>query len=191
MHRAAFAVASVAAFVLAACKSSSGGTAPTVTTVEQKTTMEVPGNHIDIKTEENRDVIQSVIVAPMDSVWRAVPSVFAELGIEPAQVNQEEHFFANTQFRERHSMGGVRLSRYLDCGSTMGGPTADQAAITMSLTVQVAGDSSHFTHLRIEMHAYAVTEGAVVGRINCASTGQLESRIDRMLKDDVAHRTTK
>jgi hypothetical protein len=182
MMRIGFAIV----FALAACSSSGG--APTVTTVTQQQVLETPSAAYHLDARENRDVIVTTILAPSDSVWRLLPGVFLELGVDPGTVNADEMVIANTSFQLRRSLGGVRASRYLDCGGSIAGPMADQAAITMSLTVQVVRDSSVVSTLRTQMHAWAHPEGAVIERISCASTGALEARIARMVRDNLARR---
>ena len=179
---------------LAGC--AGGGTAgpaaaPTVTSVVQPQEFHTPTSSYDMTTVEERTVVTSTILAPADSVWAVLGSVFLELGIEPGTVNNQEHYLANTSFRVQRKLGGVSLARYLDCGSSATGPVATQSQITMSLSVQVLYDSAEVSRLKSQVNGYAVAEGAVSARTHCASSGQLEARIARMVNDAIAHRSKK
>jgi hypothetical protein len=183
-----------AAALGAAAACSSGGSAspsaaPTVTSVVQPQQLHANANSYDMTTVEERNGVMSTILAPADSVWAVLGSVFLELAIEPGTVNNQERYIANTSFRVERKLGGVSIAKYLDCGSSATGPVAQQSQITMSLSVQVISDSADVSRLKSQVNAYAVPEGMMSTRTHCASTGQLESRITRMVNDAIAHRT--
>jgi hypothetical protein len=171
--------------------STGAGAAPIVTNVVQNQSLNASGTQYDLTTIEEHDVMIATILAPMDSVWAVLPGVFLELGIEPGTVDQRQHYLANTSFKVRRSIGGKRLSLYLDCGSSVAGPTADHVEVTMSLSVQVVADSSSLSHLRTQLNAYAIQEGTAAIRMHCGTKGGLEERIARMVTDDLNHRAKK
>jgi hypothetical protein len=186
----------IAAALVGAAACSSGGSsgpaaAPTVTSVVQPQQLHANANSYDMTTVEERNIVMSTVLAPADSVWAVLGGVFLELEIEPGTVNNREHYIANTSFRVQRKLGGVSVSKYVDCGSSATGPVAQQSQITMSLSVQVIADSSDVSRLRSQVNAYAVPEGMMSTRTHCASTGQLESRISRMVNDAIAHRNKK
>jgi hypothetical protein len=184
----------IAALAAAGCSSggaTGAGAAPTVTSVVQPQQLQTPGNSYDLTTKEDHDVMLSTILAPMDSVWRVLPGVFLELGIEPGTVDPQQHYIANTSFKVRRSIGGKRLSLYVDCGGSVAGQTADHAEVTMSLTVQVVSDSAELSHLRTQLNAYAIQEGTQGIRMHCGTTGALEARVARMVNDELKARAKK
>lgn len=175
---------------LAAC--SSGAAGPSVTDTVQNETLNASGVQYDLSSLEQKDVMETVILAPVDSVWQLVPGVFLELDIEPGTVDQKTHVISNTAFVVRRSLGGQPLSRYVDCGSTISGASADQMKVTMSLIVQVvSADSVNVAKLRSQVDGWGVAEATSSSRVHCASTGRLESRIARMVNDDLTHRAKK
>jgi hypothetical protein len=181
---------------IAGCASGSNSgasAAPVVGSVQQDQRLKTSdAGAYSTTSMESRDVMTATVAAPLDSVWHVLGSVFLELGIEPGTVNNEEHYIANTSFLVSRKLGGVSISKYLDCGSSATGPLAQQASITMSLSVQVATtDSADVSQLRSQVNGYAVAEGAVAARALCGSTGQLEARIARMVNDALAHRSKK
>jgi hypothetical protein len=183
-------LASACLFTLAACASSTGG--PTVTSTQQNETFISGASQYDVSSKEEKDVMEQPILAPLDSAWRALPGVFLELDIEPGTVDQKNHVISNTSFVVRRTIGGVSLSRYVNCGTSISGPMANQLKVTLSLVVQVvATDSSAVSKLRSQLDGWGVDEGVSSSRIHCGSTGQLEQRIARMVNDDISHRTKK
>lgn len=164
---------------------------PQVTSVVTANELYVQGVRYDLTQVTDKNVTQIPIVAPVDSVWKVLPGVFIELGVDPGTVDQQQHFIANTSFTARHRLGDANVSKYVDCGSSMSGKTADQATVTMSLVVQVVPDSGDISKLRAQFDGFATMDGAVANRIQCTSTGVLEARIARMVNDELAHRTKK
>ncbi len=182
------------ALALTGCASGGGSgpsAAPTVTSVVQPQQFKTPSSSYDMTTVETREVVIATILAPADSVWPVVRSVFLELGVEPATVNNQERYIANTSFRLQRQLGGVQISHYLDCGMGALGPVAQQSQITMSLSIQVMNDSAEVSRIKTQVNGYAVPEGVASNRTHCATTGQLESRIARMVTDALAHRAKK
>ena len=183
-------LASACLFTLAACASSTGG--PTVTTTNQSETFTSGASQYDVSSKEQKDVMEQTILAPIDSAWRALPGVFLELDVEPGTVDQKTHVISNTSFVVRHTLGGAPLSRYVNCGSSISGPAANQMKVTLSLVVQVvASDSNGVSKLRSQVDGWGVDEAVSSSRVHCASTGGLEARIARMLNDEISHRTKK
>jgi hypothetical protein len=183
-------IASALAIALAACSSASGG--PTVTQNQETESFTSGATQYDLSHREDKNVMEQVVLAPVDTVWRALPGVFLELDIEPGTVDQKAHVISNTAFVVRRSIGGTSLSRYVDCGSSISGAAAMQMKVTLSLTVQVvAADSVNVAKLRSQLDGWGVAEGTSSTRVHCATTGALEARIARMVNDDIAHRAKK
>jgi hypothetical protein len=147
------------------------------------------GTRYDLTAVQDENVLTAPILAPSDSVWKVLPAVFIELGVDPGSVDQQKRIIANTSFVVRHKLGDAQVSKYVDCGSVMGSKTANQATVTLSLVVQVASDSADISQLRTQFSGYATMDAAVANRITCTSTGAIEARILRMVNDELAHRT--
>ncbi len=189
--RGTLVVAFASAFAACASKGvSTEGNAPVVSTTVQPGELSSNGINYDLTRLENLDVMTSTILAPLDSVWKALPGVFLELGVEPGTIDQQKHVISNTSFKARRTLGGTRLSKYLDCGSSVVGPNADQMVVTISLTVQAVRDSVEISTLRTQVTAYARSESTSDPAVHCGSTGGLEARIARMVHDDLARRAS-
>lgn len=184
-------VVAACAAVMAGCSSggqSSAAPTPTVSSTVNNSSVQAQGVRTDLTTVEDRNVTKTAILAPIDSVWRVLPSVFIEVGIDPGTVDQKQHIIANTSFPARHTLGDSRVSRYVDCGSIMGTKTADQSTVTMSFIVQAVADSAETSQLRFQFSGYATMDGAVANRISCVSTGVLEARVAKMVNEELAPR---
>lgn len=107
----------------------------------------------------------------------ALPAIYEQLGIGSAQVlNAEEQLFGRRYMRARHELGGVRLSRYLNCGSTfVGGPDNYEIVLTVMTIMKPTGGG---TSVRTWVDATG-RDGAGSGTqpIQCSSTGLLEREI--------------
>ena len=179
------------AAAIAACATkgvSTEGSAPAVTSTVQPRELEVSGMTYNLSSVEDRDVMVKTILAPVDSVWRVLPGVFLELGVQPGTIDPVKYVISNTSFKARRTLGGTRLSRYFDCGTSVVGPNADQMAITISLTVQVVRDSSAISTMRTQVNAFGISEGVSGVAVHCGSTGGLEARVARMVTDELARR---
>lgn len=176
----------IVTLALAACASAGGGETTDLTrTTTATTTTSVAGSGGTVASiaTDTREV-QSTLGVPIsaDRAWTLLPLVYADLGIEVATMRQNERAVGNPSFRTRRSIGGVRASRYLECGSASGGPNADTYSLTLDVITQVraapSGDSTYLD-TRLGAQAQNPTYGGSV--VTCSSTGGLERRIAEQL----------
>jgi hypothetical protein len=183
----------VVVLALAACASASTGGGDVPYETQEVHTKDynngINGATGSVTAIETKDVMKATILAPVDSVWSVLGSVFLELGVEPQTIDPVQHYLANTSFRVQGTLGGVSVSQYLDCGTNISGNVAQLSQISMSLTVQVVRDSVSVSQLKSQVDGYAVQRGLQAQKVHCASTGRLESRIARMVTDELKHRS--
>jgi hypothetical protein len=118
-----------------------------------------------------------IMSAPIDSVWGALPGVYERLGIEPTLVDPRGYQIGNTRFVSRH-IEGARLSRYLQCGHSIGNSdNADSYRVTMSVVTRVRVDEDRQTVLQTELSASAKPRHVSGNAVICSTTGKLEARI--------------
>ena len=123
----------------------------------------------------------SSFFATPDAVWGALPAAYESLGVPISMSNAADRTIGNGGFNARRRLGGVPLVRYIDCGTTQGGPSAEtydirivinsavkpgEAATTLSTTVEAMGKPVAFSG----------------EYIRCSSTGALEARIADAVK---------
>lgn len=116
-----------------------------------------------------------------DDVWGALPAVFAGLSIPIEERDVSARLVGNPSFKARRRLGDVPLGRYLDCGTTQGGPSADTYEIVMSVLtrVQAVGTDSAVVTTVVDGRGRPVAFSA--DYVSCGTRGELEKRFfDRL-----------
>jgi hypothetical protein len=126
-----------------------------------------PGRYVSVDT----------VAAPLDSVWRALPKAYEELGIREVHQAPASWMVGNTGFNIRHHFGNRRVSRYLNCGYGQTGPMADDAIVHVSLLTQLAPAGEDRTVVRSALDATATPTSVSGGPTHCQTTGRLETAI--------------
>lgn len=114
-------------------------------------------------------------------VFTALGKVYAELKIKVELSDSALLQVGNPSFNTRGTIGGRRVSAYLNCGSGMSGEFADSYPIYVSLVTFIKSTDPANTTIRTVLmaNAYNVTEGARPTQ-NCWSNGEFESRISKL-----------
>lgn len=179
-----------AAVLLAACASganSGGSEPPELRGTPQITRVELPsGAPIEINWEHQHTYDETKLPVSVEKAWAAYPAVFGELGIEPGLVDPKQHVYGNAGIKMRNSMGRQRLSKYFDCGSTVGMPNADTYDVLVRVVSQVIPADAGLSALRTQVEATAHANAVSGATVRCVSTGALEERISHMLSEMVA-----
>lgn len=113
---ARFAVAGGAALLIA-CSSA-------VTPTQRVESTYLPGGGLMSISGEN-GTISVVIGAPLQTVWRILPTAFDSVGVALTLIDPKKHVMANEGFKIRQKLRNERLSTYFECGTTQVGPNAD------------------------------------------------------------------
>jgi hypothetical protein len=122
------------------------------------------------------------VSAPVDAVWRALPSVFDSLAIPVTTLSPQTRTIGNEGFKIRRRLGKVQLSKYLECGRSQVEQNADEYEINMSvLTSAHASDSTQTT---VTTTVQASARGLqFAGQFSqCTSKGELEVKLQALLK---------
>jgi len=117
-------------------------------------------------------------------VFAALEKVYAELKIKP-EVHAPPFQIGNQAFYARGSLAKTRLSAWLDCGSGMTGPIADDFKVYLGLVTFVEVTLSNTSIVRSVLvgNAINVTEGRQPTQ-RCKTTGELELKIhEKMVKE--------
>jgi hypothetical protein len=122
---------------------------------------------------------------PRVQVYRELIAAYAKLGIPAELVNPSTGLVAVTEKRVSAMLAGERLSRFLSCGEMMTGPRADQDRIMLSVIsyAKPVGMSDSRIETRIVATAFDVS--GTSSRQPCTTTGQLEARLHKMVKEGV------
>jgi len=121
--------------------------------------------------------------APIERVWAVLPQVFEDLDVPLAVHDPAAKRIGNPSFSARR-IGGSRLSQFLRCGTGVTAtPNADRYQVTMSLTTRLSEPDDGGTTISTRVGATAKPRDVGGMTVNCASTGELESRISEMVTE--------
>ncbi len=169
--------------VTAACASTPSSDTPSVTegTMSAPTTR-IVGNGGSIEIRTSTDVGKNVVIVPgtPSEVWSLLVMAFDSVGIPVTISNPPKGLLGNDGFRIRRKLKDVPLTRYLDCGNTQGGPSAETYEIFLAVKTQllpVDEGVSATTLVDASGRPIAISGGSV----RCGSTGKLEERIGQLL----------
>lgn len=127
-----------------------------------------------VETSSDRDVSVTMVQA-----FDALPSAYAKLGIKDAAVVDNSggvYTVGARNLRLHGSLGGTRLSSYIDCGSgTMSRP-ADTYDVAFSATTYVTARAGGAT-LHTLVQASAQDPMTNSPRVRCVSTGAFERQL--------------
>jgi hypothetical protein len=171
----------VSAVLLSACASSQR---PASAPVPDQT-LRIPTNNASggstITIAQAESPSQRTIAAPAAQIWNALPKVYETLGLPITDRNNETRSLGTTSFKVRRRLGNTPLSRYLDCGSTQGSPSADTYDVLLSVTTQLLPTSTDTTAVSTTVSAMARPVFVSGEYVNCGSTRALEKRFFDLL----------
>jgi hypothetical protein len=152
---------------------------------------EIGVRHQDLAGDvEARIQVQSSLVthyvdAPVESAWTVLADVYDEMEIPLSVYEPETMTVGNRGFTPK-TIGGARMSRYLECGaSTTGRPYADAYKVEMYLVTRVDGAGPTRARIMTEIYATARSRDTSGNRIQCPTKGLLERRIAEMITEKV------
>ncbi|HWJ13692.1 MAG TPA: hypothetical protein VNS10_08100 [Gemmatimonadaceae bacterium] len=164
---------------VAACASSGGTPSPSSAPTTMETTRIAAGTGTMTMTT-NRDIATNAktVAYGMDGVWAAVRAAYDSVAVPVAIFDAASHSVGNSALRVRRRLGDVALSKYLNCGSTQGFPSADTYEIQMSVLTQLRSDpASGGTTILTTVQGQGRPMTISSEFTPCSSTGGLETRI--------------
>jgi hypothetical protein len=120
-----------------------------------------------------------IAVAP-SRVFDVLKPVYEELGVPIGLNDPSTGRFGNPDFQKTRKLGTEPISSYLNCGSSIMGPAADNYRVYMSVVSLVRPDGHGETDLETAFIAQARNmEGTTSSLVACGTTGRLEDLIKR------------
>lgn len=178
----------MALLILTAPSCASSG-APNVQRDVVTVTLPTTGAQIMVEVDRDDPTLAEAIHATPDEVWSALRSVYEALGIGVTYVDETRKRLGAEDWRT-DSIADQRLSRWVDCGSGLGGRYADVWQVRLnigSLVQAAAGGAQIFT--RIDGYARSM-DGSGGGDQHCTSNGKLEAVIADATRQVLARRST-
>lgn len=158
--------------LLAAC-AGSGGTASPEPGRESVRIVD-NGGAVQMTTYHNEGWVTHELPAAVAAVWSVLPAVYDSLGIPITTRDVARHTIGNGGLRARGRLGKVALQRYLDCGSTQGGPNAETYEIHFVISTQVLPGANDGSRLSNSVEAEARPVNFASDWVRCTSKSTLE-----------------
>jgi hypothetical protein len=122
------------------------------------------------------------IPAATDAVWHVLVDAYGEMQIALGTVDRPNGTLGNTRLIATRTLAGQRLSRFFSCGSTAtGSPVADSYRMEISVLTTVREDAPDTSLLQTQLRATGYPHGPSSSPVQCASTGNFEERLARMV----------
>ena len=118
---------------------------------------------------------------PIADVWRALPVAYDSIGIPVGKMDTLSRVVGNEGYKLRRKLGGVPLTRYLDCGQAQGFKSAETYEISLSVITQLRPEGTSQTTAATVVQASAKPVNFAGEYSACTSTGELEKRVADVL----------
>lgn len=170
-------VLSMSAILLSACASSQGSSAPPMPDQTIRIPASSGGAATTLAIAASTPSSVKTVPASAERIWSALPAVYEALGIPITERDPAARTIGNTSYKVRRRLGDVPLSRYLECGSTQGAPSADSYEILLSVSSRLRSVTPESTTVSITIDAMGRPVFLSAEYVRCGSTGGLEKRM--------------
>jgi len=169
-------IATLAALLAtAACVSTTGEGGGTAVSGTEVQTVNV-GGYVSTQIATDREYVKKTLPLPLDLVWGVLPGVYQELGIPVVTSNPTTKEVGNPGF-EVARVGGSRMNRYLDCGTSRTGPMANAYQVTLTVMTKLSELEGGQTEVSSVVYGTAVNRTTAGYPVNCSSREKLEVMI--------------
>lgn len=155
---------------------------PATPTTESTTTFEGSEGAYAIVQRSSAGASSDSVFVSVDSVWVALPEIYGRLRVPVNTTDRQQRRFGAERIAVRGQLGGVMLSRLVDCGqSVMGSDNANTYSVTLSIITRLLPAGPNATVVQTQVLGKARPSGQSTGVVSCTSKGVIEERIARML----------
>ncbi|HEY1953912.1 MAG TPA: hypothetical protein VGG76_13990 [Gemmatimonadaceae bacterium] len=124
----------------------------------------------------------ATVAAPIDKVWGVLTPTYDSLGIPLTAIDPASHALGNGGMIVHRKLGKARLSEYINCGNSQGGPSADTYEVNLSVVTRLAPAPSAGTIVTTVVNAAGKPASLSGDYIPCGTTGGLETRLVRLIE---------
>ena len=143
------------------------------------------GQNIRINTTATTVAVSEAVPIGADSAYNLLLKVYKDLAIPTTNLDSRQRLAGNFQFKIRRKLGGIALSKYLDCGNKDGVSNADEYDIALTIASAVGGASLSSSTISTSINGVA-THPMFSTQTACATTGELEKRIAQAVNAKLA-----
>jgi hypothetical protein len=169
---------SVAAFT--GCASSGDPTIGNAPEPVQTTRIVGNGGSTEMRTSPGvgRGVV--MVEGSLASVWQSLAAAYDSVGLTITTSSPGQGILGTESFKIRRKLKDVPLTRYIDCGNTQGGPSAEtyEILLTVMTQLQPTADGTRATTI-LQASGRPISLGG--SYMTCGSTGRLEERIGELI----------
>jgi hypothetical protein len=120
---------------------------------------------------------------PVDKVWTAMAPAYDSLSIPLSVFDATSRTIGNEGLKARRRIGKTRIGEYLNCGNGEGGPSADIYEINLSMVSRLQPNAVGGTTITTTVDGVAKPASFSGDYIKCATTGELEKRLVKIVED--------
>ena len=136
-----------------------------------------PTGRSDLLLTREQYLSSDTLTVPASRAWPALVQTYAGFGVPIEGADAVRRVIATQYFHAHGSFAGERMSRWLECGSTMTGDIATNYEITLRFGTLIDSSVVGRTILRTSVTATAVAPGSGTTNVQCSTRGALETRI--------------
>jgi hypothetical protein len=176
------AIAFVSCAALVGCASTGSQAEPAEIPQQTMRVTTVGGSTMTVGSTPSVGPAGGTVAYSADRVWSIIRTVYDTLGIQVTTFDPAGRSIGNPNLKARRRLGDARLSKYLNCGTTQGGPSADSYEVQLSVMTSAQPKSAEATSIltTVDGRARPITISSEFTQ--CASTGALEAQIVELVK---------
>lgn len=159
----------------AACASTGSRSEPTYE--QQRVSVDGPEGRYDLLLTREQYLSSDTLTISPARAWSALVQTYAGFGIPLQGADPVGRMIATNYVRAHSTFAGERLSRWLDCGSSITGDIATMYEVTLRFGTLIDTSVTGRSILRTAVGATAIAPGSGTTPVNCNTRGALEKRI--------------
>lgn len=163
----------------AACASSTS-----IPVASHPTSIPIVGS--DVRITANDAPYTTTFAFSVERVWRTLPVAFDSLGLPLTVMDAKQHLIGNQGVKLRQQLGGVPLSKYMDCGHAQNVASADSYEVFLSLVATVQSNANGGADLVTTMEAAARPLTYAQDYSRCSTSGTLQNRLAALVRATLA-----
>ena len=136
-----------------------------------------PTGRSDLLLTREQYLSSDTLTVPPSRAWLALMQAYASFGVPLQGADATRRMIATQYFHAHSSFAGERMSRWLECGSTMTGDIASNYEITLRFGTLIDSSVAGRSIVRTAVSATAIAPGSGTTPVECSTRGALESRI--------------